>query len=81
MNRALIDAFHRLLREVHPDHARDFTCDECSEVLDAFAELVVRGFEVSELFPLVRQHVDHCDRCRSKFHTLLAKLRLELDRA
>lgn len=74
-NRILIDSFRGLLKESHLDRGEPIRCDTCSNVLDAFAELVIRGLEVPELMPLVRGHLDNCDRCRAEFETLVADLR------
>ncbi len=58
----LVDSFRNLLHEAHLDGSEPIQCDTCSNVLDAFAQLVVRGIDVPDLMPLVQAHLDDCDR-------------------
>jgi len=73
----------KILREIIHNvlnvHDGEFTCTECFEQLDRFAELVLLGRNAAEAMPLVQEHLDHCDTCREEFEALLTALRA-LDR-
>jgi hypothetical protein len=57
--------------------ARDPGCDVCFEVLDEYAETIVRGGDVARLFPEVVAHLKSCAACREDTEGLIAVLRLE----
>ena len=57
--------------------ARDPGCEACFELLDAYAEAVLRGDDTSRLFPEVVAHLAGCLACREDTEGLLAALRLE----
>jgi hypothetical protein len=65
----------RLLRVVAETREIEIGCDECFERLDIFAETELSGVDVSAAMPLVRDHLDKCADCRSKFEALLTALR------
>ncbi len=48
----------------------EMTCDEVFAVLDQFAELAARGEDVSQLMPLIQQHLDMCEDCREEYKVL-----------
>ncbi|MEW5829962.1 MAG: hypothetical protein AB1846_13800 [Chloroflexota bacterium] len=48
----------------------ELTCDEVFGLLDQFAELAARGEDVSQLMPLVKQHLDMCADCREEYRVL-----------
>ena len=56
---------------------RDPGCEACFEVLDEFAEAVLRGEDVAKLYPEVVAHVANCAACREDTEGLLAALRLQ----
>jgi predicted anti-sigma-YlaC factor YlaD len=43
--------------------------------LDSFAEVELSGVEASTAMPLVGDHLQQCEDCRSKFEALLKALR------
>ena len=57
---------------------RDPGCEACFEVLDAFAEAVLRGEDADRLFPEVASHLAGCAACREDTEGLLAALRADL---
>lgn len=48
----------------------ELTCDEVFALLDQFAELAAQGEDVTQLMPLVQQHLDMCDDCREEYKVL-----------
>ncbi len=65
----------KLVRVVAETREVEIGCDECFEQLDSFAELALSGVEASSVMPLVSDHLDKCEDCRSKFEALLTALR------
>ena len=65
----------KLVRVVAETRETEIGCDECFEQLDSFAELELSGMEASGVMPLVGDHLDKCEDCRSKFEALLTALR------
>jgi hypothetical protein len=65
----------KLVRVVVETRETEIGCDECFERLDSFAEAELSGVEASTAMPLVGDHLDKCEDCRSKFEALLAALR------
>lgn len=56
--------------------SRDPGCDHGFEVLDQYAEAVVRGADAARLFPEVIAHLAGCAACREDTEGLIAALRL-----
>jgi hypothetical protein len=48
----------------------ELTCDDVFALLDQFTELAAQGEDVSELMPLVQQHLDMCADCREEYKVL-----------
>jgi len=67
------DLRHRLLG----DDSRDPGCDAGFEVLDRYAEAVVRGEDAARLFPGITAHLASCAACREDTAGLIAALRLQ----
>ena len=65
------DLRNRLLGSGH----RDAGCDAGFEVLDQFAEAVLRGEDVARLFPGVVAHLVGCVACKEDTEGLIASLR------
>jgi hypothetical protein len=65
----------KLVRVVAETRETEIGCDECFERLDSFAELELSGVEASTAMPLVGDHLQKCEDCRSKFEALLKALR------
>jgi len=65
----------KLVRLVAETRETEIGCEECFEQLDSFAELGLSGVEASSVMPLVGDHLDKCEDCRSKFEALLTALR------
>lgn len=73
-NRILIESFNHLLHDVQPEDGRPVACDDCTPVLDAFAELVARGVDAPLLAPWIDSHLNECDSCRAQFKELLSEI-------
>ncbi len=73
-NKPPIDALLRLLRQVSRTREDEISCDDCFDLLDAFAELVHNGENAAGLMPLVQQHLDLCRDCREEFEALIEVL-------
>ena len=54
---------------------RDPGCEACFEVLDQYAEAVLRGEDAARLFPQVAAHLAGCPACREDTEGMLAALR------
>ncbi len=65
----------KLVRVVAETHETEIGCDECFERLDSFAEAELSELEASAAMPLVGDHLQKCEDCRSKFEALLTALR------
>jgi hypothetical protein len=65
----------KLVRVVAETRELEIGCDECFERLDIFAETELSGVDASAAMPLVRDHLEKCADCRSKFEALLTALR------
>ena len=65
----------KLVRVVAETREIEIGCDECFEQLDSFVEVELSGVEARSVMPLVRDHLDKCADCRSKFEALLTALR------
>ncbi len=65
----------KLVRVVAETRELEIGCDECFERLDIFAETELSGVDASAAMPLVRDHLDKCADCHSKFEALLTALR------
>jgi hypothetical protein len=48
----------------------EMTCDEVFAVLDQFTELAARGEDISQLMPLVKQHLGMCPDCNEEYKVL-----------
>ena len=65
----------RLVKEIAETREIEIGCDECFERLDSFVEAALSGFQAGTAMPLVSDHLDKCEDCRSEFEALLAALR------
>jgi hypothetical protein len=65
----------KLVKVVAETRELEIGCDECFEQLDVLAETELSGVDASAAMPLVRDHLDKCADCRSKFEALLTALR------
>jgi hypothetical protein len=64
-----------LLKAIVSSRPDEFTCGDCFDVADTFAELVLAGRNAAEALPRVHHHLDLCPPCREEFEALLDALR------
>lgn len=63
-----------LMKIMHAvEHTQEFelSCDEVYALLDLYAESSIRGEDVTNLYPLVKSHLDGCVDCREEYEALL----------
>jgi hypothetical protein len=65
----------KLMRVVAETREVEIGYDECFERLDSFVETELSGVEARSMVPLVRDHLDKCADCRSKFEVLRTAVR------
>ena len=65
----------KLVRVVAETRKTEIGCAECFEQLEVFAEAEFSGLEASTAMPLVGDHLNKCEDCRSTFEALLMALR------
>ena len=65
----------RLLERLLGTDSPDPGCEACFEVLDQYAEAVLRGEDTVSRFPEVVIHIQQCDACREDTEGFLAVLR------
>lgn len=65
----------RLIQRCLGTDARDPGCEACFEVLDQYAEAVLRGEDAASLFAEMATHLQQCDACREDAEGLVAALR------
>ncbi len=64
------EMMNRIAAMLSNTQEKELTCDEVFALLDQFAEMAARGEDVSQLMPLVKQHLDMCDDCREEYKVL-----------
>lgn len=67
-------AWQILLQAAVETEANEMDCEECFELLDQYADLIIAGTPPAEIMPLVKQHLNHCDCCTHQFEALLVML-------
>lgn len=56
---------------------KELACGEVFEVIDQYAEALIRGDNVQDLEPLVHHHLQMCHECQQEFEMLLEMMRAE----
>jgi len=67
----------KLLNKLAITEEQEISCDDVHEILDQFAEMELRGENVSALMPLVQRHLDLCPDCHDEHYTLIQALEFE----
>lgn len=70
-----IDTFRGWLEDIVSTRPDEIACDELSECLDGFVEMVLDGKNAAEMMPLVQDHLKQCHCCHEEFEMLLAMLK------
>ena len=66
-----------LVKALDLTEERELACEEVFEVIDQYAELVVKGEKPEKVFPLVEHHLMMCGHCREEFELLLEVIQIE----
>jgi hypothetical protein len=76
--RRAVQEIERLKRMIHMVEATaeiEIACQQAYQLLDQYAELLLRGEDPALLFPQVKQHVEMCMDCQEELTALLDALR------
>ena len=65
----------KLVERLLGTDARDPGCEACFELLDQYADALLRGEDAESRFPGVVKHILQCEACREDTEGLLAVLR------
>jgi len=49
----------------------EITCEECFNLLDLYADLLIEGTEPAEIMPNVKQHLKQCHCCEAELEALM----------
>ena len=66
-----------LMTALHNTRDKELGCDEIYDVIDQYAEAIVRGEDPGELMPYVNHHIDMCSECREELEMLLEMMKLQ----
>ena len=66
-----------ILETLTRTHEKELDCDEVYKVIDQFVDAKVRGEDVSEVMPLVLQHLQLCRDCLEEYEALLRVIEAE----
>jgi hypothetical protein len=64
-------AMRKMLGMIERTRDDEYSCDQVHELMDQFAEAVLRGQDAAKLMPLVQHHLDMCPDCREEFEALM----------
>jgi hypothetical protein len=68
-------SLHEMVRGIMTTREDEIACDECFDLLDRFAELVLEGKSPEKQMALVQHHLEHCPECQEEYEMLLKSLR------
>ena len=60
-----------LMQQVEETKEGMYTCQETSELLDEYVDLVNSEQDAAQIMPLVKAHLDACPGCEQRFEILL----------
>ena len=60
-----------MMQALQMTEEKELACEEVFEVVDQYAELILRGEDGSEIMPLVHHHLAMCHECKDEFEMLL----------
>ena len=67
----VLRTLRHLFTHVAMTEDEELGCEECFELLDEYAELLVNGEDAGHILPLVRLHLRICGDCHEELATLL----------
>jgi hypothetical protein len=68
MNKKLLQM---LLKSALETEEYEITCEECFEVMDQYADLILDGTDPAEIMPLVTQHLKMCQCCTGELEAMV----------
>lgn len=63
-----------MLHKIGQTQEVELTCGEVFDLLDQYTEMIMNDEDVTQLMPLVKQHLEMCTDCREEFEALLKVL-------
>ncbi|MCA9937927.1 MAG: hypothetical protein KC418_04755 [Anaerolineales bacterium] len=73
---ARLTALARMVAQTEED---DYGCGDVYELIDQYAESVLRGSDPTVIMPKVKKHLDQCRGCCEEYQILLQILQMEGD--
>jgi hypothetical protein len=67
-------AWQTLLKSVLETEEIEIDCQECYELLDSYAELLLTSAEPAQIMPAVEQHLKQCNCCLHELEALMIML-------
>ena len=67
----------KLMQSLAHTQEQELDCDEVFELMDLYTEAINSGKELTEVLPLVRQHLEICKCCNEEIEALLRILERE----
>ena len=61
----------KLLEMIEKTETQEMDCDAVFDILDIYAEAVVRGEEINEMLSVVRRHLNICHCCSEEYEALM----------
>jgi hypothetical protein len=61
----------KLLEAVEKTHEQELDCEEVFELLDIYAEAMVRGEDTSAMLLQVKHHLEMCRGCFEEYEALM----------
>lgn len=68
MSKAL---WQTLLKSAFETEEFEITCEECFELMDQYADLILDGTDPAEIMPLVTQHLEMCNCCTGELEAIV----------
>ena len=60
-----------LLKSALETEEYEITCEECFELMDQYADLILEGTDPVQLMPLVAQHLKMCNCCTDEVEAIV----------
>ena len=63
-----------LLKSVLETEDHEIDCEECFNLMDLYADLLLDGTDPIEIMPKVKQHLQQCNCCLSELEALIVMI-------
>ncbi len=64
-----------LLKSVLDTEEIEISCEECYNLLDMYADMLIDGADPDEIMPTVQQHLKQCNCCIGELEAMMIMLR------